>query len=184
MVRKVGRLQRDEKPTANLFDSGATWVQFRPGWIERGGAVNLPSAPAPQAPSQPTRPTATPMGPQATVPQNPPGTPTTLSLKDAQALALKNNPQISVARLTALASIQVTREVRSNLWPTASIELTAVDANPGTRLTAGALNNPILYQRAAAGSHGEPANHRFRTHHEPDFESPPSEVQRFCILHE
>ncbi len=92
------------------------------------------------------------MGRQATVPQNPPGTPAALSLKDAQALALKNNPQISVARLTALASIQVTREVRSNLWPTASIDLTAVDANPGTRLTAGALNNPTLYQRAAAGA--------------------------------
>src|SRR5271169_6473210 len=113
---------------------------------------NLPSAPAPQAASKPTGATATPMGPQATVPQNSPGTPTTLSLKDAQALALKNNPQISVARLTALASIQVTREVRSSLWPTASIDLTAVDANPGTRLTAGALNNPTLYQRAAAGA--------------------------------
>jgi len=92
------------------------------------------------------------MGPQATLPQNAPGTPTTLSLKDAQALALKNNPQISVARLTALASLQVTREVRSSLWPTATVDLTAVDANPGTRLTAGALNNPILYQRAAAGA--------------------------------
>src|SRR5581483_3281415 len=114
--------------------------------------ANLPSAPAPQASSQPDRPAAVQTGPQATMPQNPPGTPTTLSLKDAQALALKNNPQISVARLTALASIQVTREVRSNLWPTASIDLTAVDANPGTRLTAGALNNPILYQRAAAGA--------------------------------
>jgi outer membrane protein len=113
---------------------------------------NLPSAPAPQASSKPTGATATPMGPQGTVPQNAPGTPTTLSLKDAQTLALKNNPQISVARLTALASLQVTREVRSSLWPTAAIELTAVDANPGTRLTAGALNNPILYQRAAAGA--------------------------------
>ena len=92
------------------------------------------------------------MAQQAALPQNPPGTPTTLSLKDAQALALKNNPQISVARLSALASLQVTRQVRSNLWPTASIDLTAVDANPGTRLTAGALNNPILYQRAAAGA--------------------------------
>jgi outer membrane protein len=91
-------------------------------------------------------------GPQAVSPQSSAGAPATLSLKDAQALALKNNPQISVARLTALASLQVTREVRSNLWPTAAIELTAVDANPGTRLTAGALNNPILYQRAAAGA--------------------------------
>jgi outer membrane protein len=57
-----------------------------------------------------------------------------------------------VARLTALASQQVTREVRSSLWPTARIDLTAVDANPGTRLTAGALNNPILYERAATGA--------------------------------
>ena len=113
---------------------------------------SLPSAPAPQAPSKSSGATATSMGPQATVPQNAPGTPTTLSLKDAQALALKNNPQISVARLTALASLQVTREVRSSLWPTATVSLTAVEANPGTRLTAGALNNPILYQRAAAGA--------------------------------
>lgn len=80
------------------------------------------------------------------------GTPVILSVHDAQALALKNNPQISVARLNALASQQVTREVRSTLWPTASIALTAVDANPGTRITAGALNNPIVYQRAAAGA--------------------------------
>lgn len=78
--------------------------------------------------------------------------PSLLSVHDAQAIALKNNPQISVARLTALASQQVTREVRSALWPTASIALTAVDANPGSRVTAGALNNPVIYQRAAAGA--------------------------------
>ena len=68
-----------------------------------------------------------------------------LSLKDAQALALKNNPQISVARLTALASRQVTREVPSALWPTAVLNLTAVDSDPGSRITAGALNNPAVY---------------------------------------
>jgi outer membrane protein len=75
-----------------------------------------------------------------------------LTVKDAEALAIKNNPQISVARLTALASGQVTREVRSNLWPSAHIDLTGVDANPGSRITAGALNNPTVYQRAAAGA--------------------------------
>jgi outer membrane protein len=74
-----------------------------------------------------------------------------LSLKEAETLALQNNPQISIARLTALASQQVTREVRSNLWPTATANLTAVDADPGSRITAGGLNNPIVYQRAAAG---------------------------------
>jgi outer membrane protein len=75
----------------------------------------------------------------------------TLSLKDAEAQALKNNPQISVARLTALASQQVTREVRSNLWPTAEANLTGVDSRANSRITAGGLNNPIIYQRAAAG---------------------------------
>ena len=75
-----------------------------------------------------------------------------LSLRDAQALALKNNPQVSVARLTALAAQQVTREVRSNLWPTATADLTAVDSDPGTRITAGGLSNSAIYQRAAAGA--------------------------------
>jgi len=89
---------------------------------------------------------------QASSTQNAPGTPVLLSVKDAQALALKNNPQISVARLTALASQQVIREARSSLWPTAQIDLTAVDANPGSRITAGGLNNPTVYQRAAAGA--------------------------------
>ena len=84
--------------------------------------------------------------------QSRPAAPTSLSVQEAQALALKDNPQISVARLTALASQQVTREVRSVLWPLARIDLTGVDARPGSRISAGALNNPNLYQRAAAGA--------------------------------
>jgi outer membrane protein len=111
-------------------------------------SARLPVAPLPQAASQPASSSATPQTPAQAVS----GAPKFLSVKDAQGVALKNNPQISVARLTALASQQVTREVRSSLWPTARIDLTAVDANPGTRLTAGALNNPILYERAATGA--------------------------------
>jgi outer membrane protein len=80
-----------------------------------------------------------------------PGAPTPLSLKDAEVLALKNNPQISVARLLALASHQVTREARSNLWPTAVGNITGVDAEAGSRITAGMINNPSVYERAAAG---------------------------------
>ncbi len=75
-----------------------------------------------------------------------------LSLKDAEAIALKSNPAISVARLSALASEQVTREVRSNLWPQFYGNLTAVDAQNNSRITAGALNNPIVYTRAAGGA--------------------------------
>jgi len=74
-----------------------------------------------------------------------------LTVKDAEALALKNNPAISVARLSALASQQVTREVSSNLWPQTYANLTGVDARNNSRITAGNLNNPIVYTRAAAG---------------------------------
>jgi outer membrane protein len=112
---------------------------------------NLPSAPLPQAvENQNTQ--ALPAGaPQIqNAPANP-GNPLSLSVKEAEALALKNNPLISVAQLTALASRQVTREVRSNLWPTATGDLTGVDSHDNSRITAGALNNPIIYERAAAG---------------------------------
>jgi outer membrane protein len=74
-----------------------------------------------------------------------------LTIRDAEQIALQNNPQISVARLTTLASQQVTREVRSALWPQANADLTGVDSND-SRITAGALNNPIIYERAAIGA--------------------------------
>ena len=75
----------------------------------------------------------------------------TLTLKDAEAIAIKNNPQISVSRLVALASQQVTREAKSSLWPTAVADITGVDAQENSRISAGGLNNPIIYERAAGG---------------------------------
>ena len=75
-----------------------------------------------------------------------------MSVKDAEALALKNNPAISVARLSALASEQVTREVRSSLWPQAYGNLTAVDAREQQPHHRRGLNNPIVYTRAAGGA--------------------------------
>jgi outer membrane protein len=122
------------------------------GGLSSGTQSSLPSAPMPQAPAPPVTSSSTTTGPQSSAPQGVLGAPTLLPLKDAQMLALKNNPQISVARLTALASQQVTREVRSALWPTAVVDLTGVDSEPGSRITAGALNNPTVYPRAAAGT--------------------------------
>jgi len=111
----------------------------------------LPSAPAPQPAPDRTAPSMSLNGLPSSASQADPGPPVSLSLKQAEALALKNNPQISVARLMALASQQVTREVRSSLWPTADANLTGVDSQSNSRITAGGLNNPIIYQRAAAG---------------------------------
>lgn len=109
-------------------------------------SLPLPSAPAPQD------------SPKAMAPPSMTGSATgsttgaaSLTLKDAEALALKNNPQISVSRLTALAAQQVTRETKSALWPTVTGSITGVDAQANSRITAGALNNPLIYDRAAGG---------------------------------
>jgi outer membrane protein len=75
-----------------------------------------------------------------------------LTLAQAESLALKNNPQITIGKLQALVARQYVREARSALLPTAYLSVTAVDSNPGSRLAAGALNNPILFPRAAAGA--------------------------------
>jgi len=56
-----------------------------------------------------------------------------------------------VAKLLTLAQHQVTREARSAELPLATANLTAVDAHEGTRITAGALNNPSVFERAGAG---------------------------------
>ena len=104
------------------------------------------SSPAQTAPAH-----SQPAYPSAAAPQTANGASMTLTLSQAEALAIKNNPQISVARLIALASQQVVREARSDLWPTATGDLTGVDSQAGSRLTAGMLNNPVIYERAAAG---------------------------------
>ncbi len=119
------------------------------GLTKPPASQGLPSAPMPQAaPNQKSSPL--PLGAQAPPPA--PGAPLSLTLKQAEALAIKDNPQISASRLIALASRQVTREVRSAFWPTVTGNLTAADAESGSRITAGALNNPIIYERAAAGA--------------------------------
>ena len=77
--------------------------------------------------------------------------PLRLTLKDAEQFALKNNPRISIARLLALAQHQVTREIRSAELPAATANLTAVEPHEGSRIAAGGLNNPVIYERAAEG---------------------------------
>jgi outer membrane protein len=118
--------------------------------------LDLPSAPVPQASAQLWRSSQT--GLDRVQPKVSPAPQTAapvagqqLSLNDAEALAVRQNPEISVGSLLALASQQVTREARSNLWPTASADLTGVDSQANSRISAGGLNNPIIYERAAGG---------------------------------
>ena len=102
-----------------------------------------------QGQPQPTAPTPSAAQQQPHLPA--PAAARRLTLQDAEALALRNNPRISVYRLLALASAQVTREQKAAYYPNIYGSLTGVAANEGSRIAAGNLNNPILYQRAAAG---------------------------------
>src|SRR5579871_517212 len=101
----------------------------------------LPNAPQPQliaqatpAPSQPAAPT----GPK-------------LTLADAERMAIEHNPNVTIAHLLQLAQAQVVREARSAELPDAVGSLTAVGSHQNTRITAGALNNSSVFDRAAGG---------------------------------
>src|SRR5436305_9240523 len=74
-----------------------------------------------------------------------------LTLTDAQRLAVQNNPRLTAAQLTAAAAAQVPKEYRAAYEPTAFASLTGVGADNGSRLAAGGLNNPIVYDRIGSG---------------------------------
>ena len=74
-----------------------------------------------------------------------------LTLQEAEQIALHNHPQIQAAQnLADAAKAQVT-EARSAYYPTVYGSLTGVDAENNSRVAAGALNNPIIYDRYANG---------------------------------
>lgn len=75
-----------------------------------------------------------------------------LTLKDAHATALRNHPQVAIAQLQELVAQEVVKQNRSAYFPTASGYVDAVAAgNRNTRILAGGLNNPVIYDRVADG---------------------------------
>jgi outer membrane protein len=90
--------------------------------------------------------------PSATSPASPasPGA-ERLTRTQAEQMAIKNNPRVSIARLLALAQQQVVRETRSAELPTATASMTAEDAEDGSRISAGSLTASRLLTHAGAG---------------------------------
>jgi len=74
-----------------------------------------------------------------------------LSLQEAERIAIQNHPQIQAATYLASAAKAQVTEAKSAYYPTAYGSLTGVDAENNSRITAGALNNPIIYERYANG---------------------------------
>lgn len=77
----------------------------------------------------------------------------TLTLEQAHAIALKNHPGIAAANYRALAAGEVFKQARSGLMPQASLYGSVVQAqSANTRIMAGGLNNPSVFNRAAFGA--------------------------------
>jgi outer membrane protein len=95
--------------------------------------------------------------PKDTVPQNPAAAQSTtqnaapMTLEDARRIALQNHPHIRAAQSAAAAANDVTTQVRSAYYPNVYGSLTGVEADAGSRIGAGALNNSIILNRFATG---------------------------------
>jgi outer membrane protein len=86
----------------------------------------------------------------AVLAQTPPAPPP-LTLQDAEALAIKNHPQVQAAQLNYQASQQAIAEARSAYFPTLEGDITGSEANPQARIGAGYLAASRLWDRFSQG---------------------------------
>ena len=75
----------------------------------------------------------------------------TLTLSEAEELAVRNHPRIASSNLRAMAANKVVTEVRAAYFPTVSGNITGTIADEGTIIAAGALQTSSLSSRAAGG---------------------------------
>lgn len=150
------------RPTANVRLPLATALSFLLAVCITHGQVThadqtLPDAPPTHliaAASQQGSPLIPSLGNQSPVspaPSQSGGQSPHLSRAQAEQMAIKNNPRISVARLAALAQHQVVRESRAAEFPTVNGSITAEDAENGSRLSAGSITASRLFEHAGAG---------------------------------
>jgi outer membrane protein len=88
-----------------------------------------------------------PAPPQAT----PAAASQSLTLQEAEKIALQNHPQVQAATYLASAAKAQVTEARSDYYPHAYGSVTGAIAENNSRVTAGALNNPIIFNRFADG---------------------------------
>jgi outer membrane protein len=74
-----------------------------------------------------------------------------LTLQDAQALALKNHPQVLASQAGYLRADQIITQTRSAYYPALNGEVTGAQANTNSRLGAGVLNDPRLFNHFGSG---------------------------------
>lgn len=78
--------------------------------------------------------------------------PEVLTLPQAQATALLNHPRVAIAKLRELVAGEIVKQNQAAYYPSANAYLDAVEAgNSNTRILAGGLNNPVIFDRVADG---------------------------------
>src|SRR5208282_1549935 len=129
-----------------------------PGMGSASRASSLPAPPlspsvaflrAGQTPQTPAPATGSPAAAQA----GPAPGAQSLSLEDAEKIAVQNHPQIQIAQHRAASAAAQVQEVQSVYFPQATGNLTGVGAETNSRIDSGALNNPIIYDRFASGAY-------------------------------
>lgn len=75
----------------------------------------------------------------------------TLTLADAEALAIAIHPALAAANTDAEAARTQVDQASAARRPQAAANMTAVGADHESRIAAGALNNPVLYSRVGVG---------------------------------
>lgn len=79
--------------------------------------------------------------------------PAFLTLSNAEKIAIQFHPQIKQADYLMLAAEEAVKETRAGYFPQVNLYATAVGVtSEGARITAGYLNNPSVYDRAAGGA--------------------------------
>lgn len=110
---------------------------------------SLPAAPLPPAQPGTTAPaaaqTATQGLPAAPDVQN-------LSLADAEKIAVQNHPQLQIAEHRAAFAKAQVQEAQSAYYPQVNGALTGVVAETDSRIAAGFLNNPLVFDRFSTGA--------------------------------
>ncbi len=74
-----------------------------------------------------------------------------ITLKEAETIALRNHPRLRAAEFLASAAGQVVNEVKSAYLPVVYGSVTGAAAVDKSRIAAGGLNNPIIFNREAEG---------------------------------
>jgi outer membrane protein len=80
-----------------------------------------------------------------------------LTLEDAEKIAIQNHPQIQAAQDRAGAAGHMVRQTRSAYYPTANGSVSGAYAEHASRIVAGGLNNSIIYDRYADSGRAGPS---------------------------